>query len=241
MKNFFSAPTKSIAQQVSTAILTVLMIAAIMPTSQATNSTQSTQILSSAFTGCNLPAISNLRVTNKASASFTMGWNAVNGSAGYYFQIFKLNPDGTTPSTPTQKQLVLGTTSANFTRLLPGTYRLVAAAVCEEDIRNLQLRNTPPTGDPTVTNIVIDDIMWLRTQPTAPNQTNIQYTVLKDAPVSLGVFDITGREVLSVYNAKSMSEGVYDQTINMEGLQTGLYIVRLQVGKQVEVNKILKM
>jgi hypothetical protein len=238
MKNIIATSISRAARKVVIAYLAVIFTSVVPVFGRASNSQQETQI--QAFNGCNLPAINNLHVSGKTETSFSMSWNVVDGSAGYYLQIFRLNEDGSLATGAVQTQLVTAT-GATFNRLVPGKYRLVAAAVCEQDMRNLQLRNTPPTGDPTTTNIVVDEIVFLKTLQNTSNQASLRYLVMKDAPVSLGVYDMMGRQVVNVFNNKQLTTGVYDETLSTEGLQTGLYLIRLQVGKKVEVNKFFKM
>jgi hypothetical protein len=201
------------------------------------NSEQKTQI----YSGCQLPAMQNVHVSDKTETSFTLEWDAVAGSAGYAIKIYKLNPDGSQPAVALEDKVIVGRLNVTFNRLLPGKYRVISAAVCEEDMRGLVLRTGGQTGDPTVTNIVVDDILFLKTQPIGNSQTGVRILVTKESPVSLGVFDITGKQVINIYNHKNLNEGVYFETVNTEGLNQGIYIVRLQVGNKVETSKVLKM
>ncbi|WP_439127498.1 aryl-sulfate sulfotransferase [Polaribacter sp.] len=65
-----------------------------------------------------------------------------------------------------------------------------------------------------------------------PNPTNGQLSFIFDKNIeSIEVFDLTGKIVLTNYNTKS---------INIEKLKSGLYIVKVSIGEQFELLKIMK-
>jgi hypothetical protein len=67
--------------------------------------------------------------------------------------------------------------------------------------------------------------------------TTIRYQLQAAGPVSLKVFDMTGREITSLVNERK-SAGSYQMPWNAVGLPGGVYFCRLQAGNLVEMKKL---
>lgn len=68
--------------------------------------------------------------------------------------------------------------------------------------------------------------------------TTIRFSLAIASFASLRVFDITGQEIATLLN-KEMSPGIYEVTWNASGMQSGVYIVRLQAGSLSETKKLI--
>lgn len=70
--------------------------------------------------------------------------------------------------------------------------------------------------------------------------TNIEYKIKETRNVILKVFDVLGREVVSLVN-EVKTPGVYNATLDASRLTSGTYIYRLQAGSFVETKKMVLM
>ena len=68
--------------------------------------------------------------------------------------------------------------------------------------------------------------------------TVVQYDLPKVSNVSLKVYDVLGREVATLVNAKQAA-GSYQVTFNMDRYASGIYFVRLVAGKYVHTEKMM--
>lgn len=68
--------------------------------------------------------------------------------------------------------------------------------------------------------------------------TTIRFSLPREEPVILTVFDILGQEVARLVNEKCKT-GVYSVTFDAKGLSSGTYIYQLQAGNFVNVKKLL--
>jgi 5-hydroxyisourate hydrolase-like protein (transthyretin family) len=62
---------------------------------------------------------------------------------------------------------------------------------------------------------------------------------VKDAPVTIEVYDVLGNKVASVMQSKSHNLGRYTETIDATKLATGNYTVRIQGGEHVSTRQVL--
>ena len=81
--------------------------------------------------------------------------------------------------------------------------------------------------------------------PAYPNPFNPITTIKFDVPgndvlkpISLSIFDATGREVESLISGKQMP-GTYRVKWNAAGYASGVYFVRLMFGQSTQIKKIL--
>jgi hypothetical protein len=65
----------------------------------------------------------------------------------------------------------------------------------------------------------------------------ISYVVPEMAPTTISIYDMMGKEVKS-YNRGEIMAGNYNNTISVADLSSGLYLVRLQTGDRIAVQKL---
>jgi agmatine deiminase len=68
--------------------------------------------------------------------------------------------------------------------------------------------------------------------------TKIKFDIPKTSQVTLKIFDITGREVITVTNAK-LAAGTYSYTWNASGFSSGLYFFRLSTEEYSDIKKMI--
>jgi len=68
--------------------------------------------------------------------------------------------------------------------------------------------------------------------------TTIRYAIPQSAQVSLKVYDVLGREVATLVNARQ-SAGVYVANFDATALPSGMYFYRLQAGSFSETRKMM--
>ncbi len=68
--------------------------------------------------------------------------------------------------------------------------------------------------------------------------TNIEFSLSKSAPVTLTVFDITGRQVQSLITNKSYPAGTHSVQFDAGNLSSGVYMYRLEVAGEVFTKKL---
>jgi len=86
---------------------------------------------------------------------------------------------------------------------------------------------------------VLDQFALHQNYPNPFNpQTNISYSLPRAGNVTLKVFDILGREVMSIKNERE-SEGIHNVTFDATKLPSGVYFYRLQVEKFVETKRMV--
>ncbi|MEJ7677500.1 MAG: T9SS type A sorting domain-containing protein [Segetibacter sp.] len=73
------------------------------------------------------------------------------------------------------------------------------------------------------------------------SQTTISFSVAKSGYTTLGVYDMKGVEVARLYQASAEGGKVYRANFESKHLPSGVYIVRLATGKQVETYKLVLM
>jgi hypothetical protein len=72
-------------------------------------------------------------------------------------------------------------------------------------------------------------------------QTNISYSLPRASSVTLKVYDILGREVMSLIKSERESEGIHNVTFDATNLPSGVYFYRLQAEKFVETKRMVLM
>lgn len=68
--------------------------------------------------------------------------------------------------------------------------------------------------------------------------TTIEFNLSKSSPVTLKVFDITGREVRSLVSNRMYTAGKHSIKLNASDLSSGVYIYRLEVAGEVFTRKL---
>jgi len=116
---------------------------------------------------------------------------------------------------------------------------------------NLKIRTKPGTTLPGVQKLPFTFITGI-TDPMLPTttalmnaypnpfnpETRIQFSVIKSQNVSLKVYDVLGKEVLTLVD-ETKEPGYYEIGFNASGLPSGIYFYRMQSGEYVSVKKLL--
>ncbi|GAB5407681.1 MAG: hypothetical protein BalsKO_00460 [Balneolaceae bacterium] len=68
--------------------------------------------------------------------------------------------------------------------------------------------------------------------------TNIEFSLSKSSPVTLKVFDITGREVRALISNRTYTTGKHSVQFNASELSSGIYIYRLEVAGEIFTKKL---
>jgi hypothetical protein len=69
-------------------------------------------------------------------------------------------------------------------------------------------------------------------------QTTIKFALPKESKVSLKIYDVLGREVMTLVD-RTMSPGVYDVVLDASNIASGVYFYRLTAGEFVQTKKLV--
>ena len=188
---------------------------------------------------CNLAAPSHAVAVKINSYSASVKWNAVEGNAGYYIQIFGVL-NGTLGFVPIQ-QFEQQDTSTLFTNLVSGrTYKIVIRTICPSS-RAIGLRND--YSNATVVYAVVQDDIVFSQRPQNPfsNQINLTYEIAQAGNVSMGIFDGNGHEIIPILKNEYKEQGTYNTDIKTEGVNPGMYYLNYKSGQTVRTLKLLKI
>ncbi|MFK7979848.1 MAG: 3-coathanger stack domain-containing protein, partial [Saprospiraceae bacterium] len=75
--------------------------------------------------------------------------------------------------------------------------------------------------------------------PTTTNTTTIAYYLPQESPVSIQVFDWTGKKMINIEANTVKAKGFYEQNLQTENLTSGTYFVRLRYADQLVVKKLI--
>ena len=97
-------------------------------------------------------------------------------------------------------------------------------------------------------NAINDDIGQIPSQfklyPAYPNpfnaQTTIQYDLIKDSPLNIGIYDILGQRIATLLNQKQPA-GHYQVIWNARDVSSGIYFYKIQAGDYSETKKMVLM
>ncbi|MFO7446115.1 MAG: T9SS type A sorting domain-containing protein [Ignavibacteriaceae bacterium] len=123
----------------------------------------------------------------------------------------------------------------NFTAFSFYAYQAGATGPQTDSTRATALYVAPVnfTVAPTAVNTGISPINSFELSQNYPNPfnpvTNIKYSVAKNSKVTLKVFDMLGREIVTLVNT-TMDAGVYDVRFDASELASGLYLYTLNTG-----------
>ncbi|MDP3149076.1 MAG: LamG-like jellyroll fold domain-containing protein [Ignavibacteria bacterium] len=153
----------------------------------------------------------------------------------------KLNPEGTAFAT-----LVI-----NGDKEEEASFKIFDAEIKEAFGSNLKLKTKPGTTiagiqelpftfitgieDPILPTTT--DLMNAYPNPFNP-ETRIRYSLNTNQHVSLMVYDILGKEVMTLVN-ETKEPGYYEVSFNASSLPSGIYFYRMQAGEFVSVKKLL--
>jgi hypothetical protein len=70
-------------------------------------------------------------------------------------------------------------------------------------------------------------------------QTHISYSLPQASIVYLKVYDVLGREILSLVNGERKSEGMYEVMFDATSLPSGVYFYRMQAENYMETKSMV--
>jgi hypothetical protein len=89
-------------------------------------------------------------------------------------------------------------------------------------------------------SVIVDRFELNQNYPNPFNpQTSISYSLPRASTVALKVYDILGREVVSLINNERESEGIHKVTFDATNLPSGVYFYRLQAEDYVETKSMV--
>ena len=105
--------------------------------------------------------------------------------------------------------------------------------------RSSQLSSTPLVGVENSNNTVVKEFKLYNNYPNPFNPTtNIKYDLPKETFVAIKVYDILGREVVTLVNEKQPS-GRYNIKFDASNLASGMYVYRIEAGSFVKSHKMM--
>lgn len=193
---------------------------------------------------CHLPAPQNLKITVATCPTLAAQWDNVDGNAGYVAKLFLVLDGGVLAAQPVFSSVV-NASMVQFDGVEHGRYRLVVAAICPDgsSLGNGISQRDASTGSPASANSIIhDDLAFLIKPVGFTGSMAVTYEVPKgNPPVSLDVFDANGNAAATVQRNVPTAAGRYERVVNTEGVKTGLYVIRLQIGDRVKTQKFVRM
>lgn len=97
----------------------------------------------------------------------------------------------------------------------------------------------PASGIPVLLNEIPTRFNLLRNHPNPFNpMTTFEIQVAKPGPVQVKVFDILGREVITLLN-ETMKTGTYSVTWDASYMPSGIYFYRMQAGNFIDTKKMV--
>ena len=104
-------------------------------------------------------------------------------------------------------------------------------------LRQVDTDGTTTLSDPVVVKQGVDKIELLATVPNpASRQARVRFSIPERQEVQLRLYDALGREVRAVVNAER--EGRHEETIDVSGLPSGTYFIRLKAGSKTRTQRL---
>ncbi|QQS38205.1 MAG: T9SS type A sorting domain-containing protein [Ignavibacteriales bacterium] len=120
-------------------------------------------------------------------------------------------------------------------------YYVTAVLISESETSSTNVVTTQGTGleEEFIESQNVNDLALQQNYPNPFNPTtNIQYSIPTDGLVSLIVFDLLGREVVTLVN-ESKTAGNYTVNFDASTLASGTYIYQLRTGEFLSTKKML--
>ena len=101
--------------------------------------------------------------------------------------------------------------------------------------------DTITEATPNGINSINNDLSGFTVYRTLMNDNvNIAFTVKENSSVSITMVSMEGQTVKTFMSQESLGQGTFKRTFNVDGLATGVYLVRLQIGNASVVSKVVK-
>ena len=199
-------------------------------------STFSTTAAPIVTTACPTPVAAAIPITNFTGSSCIFHWLPVIGAVSYNIRHHVVGSGSWTNASTVS-------TSAMITGLSPwATYEFQVQAVCSATSKSAY------SGSSLFTTILpdgIDDIAAddTRSLSVFPNPTSgeltLSYRLRTSGTVSIGIYDLVGREILPVVTSMQQPMGEHFYKVNIP--VPGLYFVKLFIGNAVVTQKVIKL
>ena len=104
-------------------------------------------------------------------------------------------------------------------------------------LRQVDTDGTTTLSDPVVVKQGVDKVELLATVPNpASRQARARFSIPERQEVQLRLYDALGREVRAIVNAER--EGRHEETIDVSGLPSGTYFIRLKAGSKTRTQRL---
>jgi pimeloyl-ACP methyl ester carboxylesterase len=104
-------------------------------------------------------------------------------------------------------------------------------------LRQVDTDGMTTLSDPVVVKQGVDKVELLATVPNpASRQARVRFSIPERQEVQLRLYDALGREVRAVVNAER--EGRHEETIDVSGLPSGTYFIRLKAGSKTRTQRL---
>jgi hypothetical protein len=107
----------------------------------------------------------------------------------------------------------------------------------EYRLKQVDTDGSSALSDPVIVERSVDEVELLGTYPNpARSQATVRYALPEKQKASIRLYDMLGRQVRTVLNGTR--EGRYKQRVDMSGLPSGTYFLRLRAGGQTRTQKL---
>lgn len=184
---------------------------------------------------CSAPT--GLASNNITTSSATLSWNVVNCADAYGFRYRKQGASQWITSTPGSNSTTLTGLDASTTYQWavrtkctsnPNTYSKYSAT---QKFTTLHTKTQSALSGADATELIL--------YPNPAQQfTTVSFHVSEEVPVSISLFDITGKKIRELLNVNSQ-EGDYQVNVDLKTLPKGIYLVRFQSGENIICRKLV--
>ena len=183
---------------------------------------------------CSLPA--GLVVTSVTATSAALSWTAVTGATGYSIQYRIVGTSAWGYATSvTNTKTVTGLTPSS-------TYEFEVQAICtaadSSGYNTTVIGITNGTSSVVTPSITAENNFKVYPNPATGN-TAIIYHLTTAEEVSVGIYDMTGREIMIIANNELQQVGGHSYAAFIQ--VPGVYFVKLTVGHSVAIEKLVKL
>jgi hypothetical protein len=165
----------------------------------------------------------------------TVTWTTASETGNARFQIQR--------KTEKETWATIGSVKGAGTTSEPQSYRFTDADLpYDADRLSYRLRQVDTDGtttlsDPVVVKQGVGKVELLATAPNpASRQARVRFSIPERQEVQLRLYDALGREVRAIVNAER--EGRHEETIDVSGLPSGTYFIRLKAGSKTRTQRL---
>lgn len=137
----------------------------------------------------------------------------------------------------------IGSVEGGGTIESPQTYRFTdatppfAAEALTYRLAQVDLDGSTTVSEPVTVRRTVNEVQLLKPFPSpARQQVTVRFAVPERKKITLRVYDVLGRQVEILANGRR--EGRYEVQLDVSGLSSGIYFLRLQSGEQVRTERL---